>query len=153
MKYFLAIFLAVASFGANAALIKWVDKQGMVHYSDSPPPPGVQSQTLNIPGSSGGEDTQPASGVKGAPSIYQQAAEVDKERKAQAEADKKAAEKRQHEQQEQQACNQARANLITLQASPRISNYDAQGNKYYLSDDARKQQEAAAQSQIDKYCK
>ena len=147
MKYYLAIFLALASFGANAALIKWVDKQGMVHYSDSPPPPGVQSQTLNIPDSSGSQGTQAASGVNGEPSIYQQAAEVDKERKAEAEAAKKAAEKRKHAEQEEQACNQARANLITLQSAPRIANYDANGNKYYLSD------EAMAQSQIDKYCK
>lgn len=152
MKYFLAFFLAVASVGAHAAY-KWVDNEGRVHYTDDPPPAGVQAKTLQAPGAPSGQNSQPASGVSGEKSIYQQAAEVDKQRKAQAEADKKAAEKQQQEEREQQACNNARSNLSTLQNAPRISTYDAQGNKVYLDDQGRKQQEEQAQRDIDKYCK
>lgn len=153
MKYYLAILLAVASLGANAALIKWVDKEGRVHYSDSPPPAGVQSETLHSTDSSAAQDNAAASGVAAQPSVYQQAADIDKQRKEQAEADKKAADKARREEQEQQACDNARANLNTLMNSPRISNYDAQGNKVYLDEAARRQQEDQAQSQIEKYCK
>ena len=46
MGKFLLILLMLASTNTFAAISKWVDDQGQVHYSDQPPPPGKQPKTL-----------------------------------------------------------------------------------------------------------
>lgn len=44
--YSLLVFLAAGP--AHAATYKWVDEDGKVHYSDSPPP-GVEAQAVDLP--------------------------------------------------------------------------------------------------------
>ena len=46
MSKFLLILLMLASTNTFAAVSKWVDAQGRVHYSDQPPPPATTSETL-----------------------------------------------------------------------------------------------------------
>jgi glutaredoxin len=42
MKLFYAILLAALSMPAHAAMYKWVDAQGRVQYTDTPPPPNAK---------------------------------------------------------------------------------------------------------------
>ena len=46
MSKFLLILLMLASTNTFAAISKWVDAQGQVHYSDQPPPPDAKAKTL-----------------------------------------------------------------------------------------------------------
>ena len=48
--YFMIITLALISFNAHADLSKWVDADGKVHYSDTPPPDVTTESVRNIAG-------------------------------------------------------------------------------------------------------
>lgn len=104
MKYYLAILLALVSLGAKAGVHKWVDSHGRVHYSDSAPPTGVQSQTLQEPESpAGGGGNQTGSGNY--PVLHTPASE-----RAALEAKVKAM--------QQMACQAAQAKLDQLNSLP-----------------------------------
>ncbi len=49
MKKYLAILLVLCVTNTFAALNKWVDEKGNVHYSDQPPPANVKKTTLRFP--------------------------------------------------------------------------------------------------------
>jgi hypothetical protein len=151
MKYCIVILLALASVNSYAGLTKWVDANGVVHYSDGPPPENVQSQQVHIR-STLGDETTPASGPKAAKTIFEREAELNKERKAQKEAEKKAAEKEKQAKIKEQNCAQARSQLDTLKNAPRIATYDAQGNPSYMDDTTRNQQISQAESAVSQFC-
>jgi hypothetical protein len=44
------LILAAALLVAGAQVYKWVDGEGNVHYSDQPPPEGLESEKLELPG-------------------------------------------------------------------------------------------------------
>src|SRR5882724_2671272 len=48
MRKVLLLLLVLASASALAQVHRWVDDKGTVHYSDSPPPAGVKSTTVDI---------------------------------------------------------------------------------------------------------
>ncbi len=154
MKYCMAILLALASFNTYAGLTKWVDSNGVVHYSDSPPPQNVQSQTVRVQSSdqTGSSDATPASGPAAPKTIFEMESDLKKEQKAKAEADKKAAQKRQEEETKQRNCQQARNQLDTLRNAPRIATYDDQGNRTIMDDSARERSIGDAQAAVSQYC-
>ncbi len=157
MKYWMALLLALASFSASAGLTKWVDSEGRVHYSDTPPPANVKSQSVRTSPAQGAAET-PASGVSGASgvagpkSIYEMEADLKKERKAKEEAAQKAAKEQEQAAQKQQACEQARSQLQTLQNAPRVVEYNEKGERVYLDDASRQQRMDEAQGAVSKYC-
>ncbi len=150
MKYCLAILLTLASFNASAELYKWKDAQGVLHITDTPPPPNVKSESVRAPSSSAG--IAPASAPAAPKTIFEKEAELNKEKKAKEEADKKAAQKREEEAQKQKACEQARGQLTTLQNAPRVVTYDDKGERVYMDDAQRQQKIDEAQSAVGKYC-
>jgi hypothetical protein len=48
MRSLLALLMLLAAAPALAQVHRWVDDKGTVHYSDSPPPAGVKSTTIDI---------------------------------------------------------------------------------------------------------
>src|SRR5450756_2102569 len=60
MSKFLLILLMLASTNTFAAISKWVDAQGQVHYSDQPPPPEAKAETLRS-----ASDTEGTAGTSG----------------------------------------------------------------------------------------
>lgn len=154
MKYWMAILLALASFNAGAALTKWVDKDGVVHYSDGPPPENVQSETLHLRSNDRGtaEQAAPASGPAAPKTIFEMERDLNKEKKAREETEKKAAQKEQEEKQKRSNCEAARNQLNTLRSAPRIATYDEQGNRSIMDDEARQQQAEQAEAAVSKYC-
>jgi hypothetical protein len=158
MKYVLIAFLLALSFTAHAALHKWVDSEGKVHYSDEPPPPDVKSQTIRTAPESPAEASAPAaagasaSGPAPAKTIYEKEAEMKKAQKAKAEASQKAAQKEQEAQLKQKNCEQSRNQLATLQNSPRIATYDASGERSFMDDTQRQRAIDDAQAAIKQYC-
>lgn len=151
MKYFLAISLLLSNFTAHAALNKWVDSEGKVHYSDSAAPPEVKSQKLR--------ESAPAQSVSSsnaaAPAPKTEAErEADRKRaqKDKGEAELKAAKKQEEASIKQKNCENARGNLATLENSPRLVIYDAQGERTYLDDNARQKRIEEANKAISNYC-
>lgn len=154
MKYCLAILLALASFNSWAGLTKWVDSAGRVHYSDGPPPANVRSQRLHMRStySQGGNTTKAASAPGAPKTIFEQEADLNKERKARQAAEKKQAQKEKQAKIKRQNCMQARSRLNTLRNAPRIASYDAQGNPTIMSDAARSQETQRAEAAVNQYC-
>jgi hypothetical protein len=88
MKYSLAIFLLLTSITSHAALNKWVDADGKVHYSDTAPS-DVKVKTLRS--SAAPEAITPVSGVAAPKSLAERNAEWKKSQKSKEEAAQKAA--------------------------------------------------------------
>lgn len=157
MKYCMAILLALISFNTYAGLTKWVDADGKVHYTDGPAPDNVKAETLHISSSprspNAASSPAAASSAPSAPkTIYEKEADLKKEHKAKEEAAQKAAKEQEDANNKKQACEQARIQLSTLQNSPRVSVYDAKGERTVMDDAARQKSMDDARGIVSKFC-
>ncbi|MGE5626236.1 MAG: DUF4124 domain-containing protein [Bacillota bacterium] len=126
-------------------IYKWVDKNGQVHYSQTPPPTtDVQAQSVNI----GAPPPDPIT-LQNQQNLAQQIQQKNQQ-------DQEAAKKQQQDAQQQAAqkkhCDVLRERLATLQVGGRTATVDTKGNVSYLSDDERNKQIKDAQDQIAKEC-
>ena len=138
----------VAAFSLSAGadqVYRWVDKDGHVHYSQTPPAStGVNAQTLNI--------TPPApdpTTLQNDQKLAQQTQDRDKQAE---DAQKKEQQAQQEQAQRQKECDYLQQRMQLLQNSGRVATVDAQGNRSYISDDDRAKQEQQLQDQINKTC-
>jgi hypothetical protein len=141
-----ALLLATAGMAASADQVyRWVDKDGHVHYSQTPPAStDVNAQAVNI--------TPPApdpTTLQNEQNLAKQLQEQNKQdqanqQKAQADAQQKA--------QQQQRCDALRQRLQLLEATGRVATVDAQGNKTYVSDDDKAKQIQDLEDKIGKDC-
>ena len=150
----------LASAPSGAQTYKWTDTNGKVHYSDQPPPANAKEQVMVKPRkpSAPTTSTSPSTNEKGEkaakPKTYvEREAEFRKRQVETAEreaADKKkiaeAAEKKQN-------CEQARAQLKSLQAGGRITRTNAQGEREYLSDAQVAQESERGKKAVESWCK
>src|SRR5450759_1019159 len=156
MSKFLLILLMLASANTFAAISKWVDVQGRVHYSDQPPPPEAKAETLRS--ASDSEGTAGTSGVTAtsAPAAPKTIAEREAELKKAQQAKQAAADKDVQKQAATEArkanCATAQENLITLQSGVRLTEINANGERYYLDDKQRQQRIEKAQQEISNLC-
>lgn len=144
MKPYLLICLLLLSANAHGALHKWVDVDGKVQYSDEPPPGNVKAQTLTAPSA--------ASDVPAQKSVLEREAERKKTKQSREEAEQKAAKQQEEVQAKQKNCNGLRANLATLENSPNISSYNAQGGMAIMDNATRQQEIAETRKQIGANC-
>ncbi len=153
MKYVLAVVALLFSLNSYAALHKWVDAEGKVHYSDEPPPENVKSQTLRTgPESPEGTSEAAASGPAAPKTIFEREAEMKKAKKAKEEAAQKAAKQEEEAKTKRQNCEQARNQLSTLQNSPRIAIYNEAGERSFMDDATRQQRIDEAQKAVSQFC-
>ncbi|MDO8293239.1 MAG: DUF4124 domain-containing protein [Gallionella sp.] len=157
MKKFLLILLMLASTTAFAALSKWVDADGKVHYSDQPPPANVKAKTLRVPSEAAAPVS--ASGVAAASApvapktIAEREAELKKAQQAKKQAADKAAQEQARMDAEKANCAAVQQNLRALQEGMRMVEIDAKGERSYLDDEQRRQRIEKAQQDIKTYCK
>ena len=158
MPICLATLMLLAAGGAGAQMYKWIDKDGKVRYSDTPPV-GTKTTTIKSPQSAG---EAPAAGAaaakdKDANKGPMTAAEKEQDfRKRQAEAGKeaeKAEADRRAKADMNEACQRSREYLGTLQSGQRIVRSNPAGERYYLSDDQVAQEIAKAQQSMQAACK
>lgn len=149
MKHsFVTIALTLLSLNAYADLNKWVDADGKVHYSDTVPP-DVSTQTVrNIAGK--GDEKTPASFVP--KSLAEREAELKKSTQEKEDAAKKKAQQDAQAEAKKSNCNAARENVQTLEHSPAIVTYDANGERSYMDDAARAQRLEEARKAISSDC-
>lgn len=143
MKRCLPICLLLLSFNSYGALTKWVDADGKVHYSDGQPPANAEVKKLSLP---------TVSGVQASPTYVEIEAERKKTLKTREEATEKAARQQEDAAAKQKYCVSLRANLNTLEKSPRIASYNEKGEKVIMDDAARRQQIEEARKQISAKC-
>jgi Domain of unknown function (DUF4124) len=151
MSKFLLILLMLASANAFAAISKWVDAQGQIHYSDQPPPADAKAKTLHSAPDTGA--TAGASGVPAPKTIAEREAELKKAQKAQKETADKAAKKQANEEAIKANCATAQQSLRTLQEGTPMVEVDANGERSFIDDTQRQQRIAKIQRDIDTNCK
>lgn len=157
MSRFLLILLILASANTFAAVSKWVDAQGQVHYSDQPPPPETKAKTLRsasgTEGTAGSNDLTAASAPAAPKTIAEREAELKKAQQAKKEAADKAAQKQAAADAVKASCANAQQNLRTLQSGVRMVEIDANGERSYIDDSQRQQRIEKAQQEISNLCK
>ena len=124
---------------------RWVDKDGHVHYSQTPPATtGVNAQTLNI--------APPPPDPTSLQNEHNLAQDLQK-KNDQSQADQqKAQAAQQQKDQDKQRCDGLRQRLQLLQQSGRVASIDGQGNKSYISDDDKAKQIQDLENTIAKDC-
>lgn len=150
------LMLTVAA-GASAQLYRWVDQDGKVRYSDTPPV-GVKATTLKPPPGSyapapaPGGDAAAKDAKKGPQTPAEQEADY---RKRQMEA-QKAREKEDQAGRDAQTkldnCARAQQALAALESGQRISRTSANGERYYIDDDQRVAEIARERQSVSSWC-
>ncbi|HUX90689.1 MAG TPA: DUF4124 domain-containing protein [Gallionellaceae bacterium] len=149
MNYGVAMFLLLISFGSHAALNKWVDADGKVHYSDTPPA-GAKIKTLR---SSTAPDAATLATETAAPkTLAEREAEWKRSQKTKEEAEQKASQEKEATAEKQKNCESARSNLATLENSPAIATYNEKGERTFMDDASRKQRTDEARKVVGSYC-
>ena len=135
-------------------LYKWTDAQGVVHYSDQPPPPNVKKPVTVKPRSPTAPTAAPAADAPaaGPKTTVEQDAEFNRRRVEAAEKDaeekkvaKEAAEKKKN-------CELAKAEVARMQTGARITRYGANGEIEYLNDAEIAQEAVRARQVADSWC-
>lgn len=150
MNKYLLFFLVLLSTNAPAAISKWVDSDGHVHYSDIPPPAGTKPKTLH---SSGGTQDSAGSSVAAPKTLAEREADLKKAQKEKNEAADKAAQKQAAAEAQQASCAAAQQNLRTLQLGIRMVEVDAKGEQSFMDDKQREQNIVKTQKDISNFCK
>jgi hypothetical protein len=141
--FFLAMCLPVAAaFAAQSQVYKWTDAQGVVHYSDAPPPtaqPNVQQVRISgsdrphaIEGDATDATGKPADAAPPETTVAQATPPANSHDKD---------------------CENARSNLELLQSKFQVSVAGSDGKAVALDDKARQAQIADMNAQIATYCK
>ncbi len=130
------IALSLCSMNVHAELIKWVAKDGSVHYSDTAPP---EVDTVDTVHNIAGRDQAAAPATFSNKSVAEREAELRKSKKEKEEtASKKAQEKAQADLKKEN-CAASRENLRILEENTRIVTHDANGERTFIDDAAREQ--------------
>lgn len=146
----LGLALALPMAVSAQQLYRWVDKDGKVRYSDRPPPAGVPSRTLDVPGTAAPAGNAPAGT---APSSLQQQEEAFKKRmEEQKKAEEKAAAAAKDEAAKEENCRRARASLATLESGRRILRSNEKGEQFYIDDATRAQEIERARQSVQEWC-
>ncbi|MDD2701935.1 MAG: DUF4124 domain-containing protein [Sideroxydans sp.] len=142
------LLLSFISLSAHAALNKWVDAEGKVHYSDSPPADAKVESVRNIAGK--GQEAAPADI---SPKSYsQREAELRKARLEKKEAAENSAREAAQQQERKQICAAARENLRALENGTRLVTYDENGEKRFIDDADRAQRMNNARETVKANC-
>lgn len=130
---------------AQQFIYKWTDEQGMVQYSELPPPQGVKYEKV----------LKSAGAITGTEAALSNRQEKEKEELAREEArQKEEAEQAQKQAEEVRVknCEIARKNVQVLQGDAQVVKTDAKGNKVALDAEQRAMELQKAQKDADYFC-
>lgn len=152
----------------NAEIYKWKDKNGVVRYSDMPPPPDIKADRF-------GKKSVPKKEMRAEPTGSPKttvspsaAADVKKSAEEAVNPEVKAArlrarnaeiEKKNKQEKEAQAkldaenCIAAKSNYQTFAQGGRVYKTSENGERQYMSDDDLTSGKQKAQAEINRYCK
>jgi len=130
-----------------AAIYKWVDKDGKVHYSETRPTE-QQAKKMKVP-TRAPENTS----TYKRPSLKTDK-EGDKQAKSgdQKAADKQPADDGMSSEEKAKICQRARTVLNTLTSTGRVRQKDQEGNVTYMTEEEKQQRITKEKDKISKYC-
>ncbi len=148
----------------------WVNDKGVKQLSDQPPPPGTPAnRILKAPRGAGIPDLRkeaatpaaegeeaPASDAKAPkppPTLAERNADYNKRQKEAADKAAKAAEEAKRESEKKKYCAEAKKNVDLLESGARISETTANGERGFLSDEARAKKIKEQRDSINSTCK
>jgi Domain of unknown function (DUF4124) len=152
VRIFMALAILLATATVTAQVYKWIDKEGRVQYTDTPPPATAtkaEAKKLTPP-------PAPSSGTNAAAntkSLQERSKEFDKRRADVAEKEKKdeAAEKVAKDNDER--CKDAKRYLSNLDSGAPITSANDKGEREIMSDQQRAKEKARAQAASAEACK
>jgi hypothetical protein len=154
----LCVTLAFAA-AATAQMYRWIDKDGRVHYTATPPPAGTKARTLQAPmtppppaSDEAAKDAAAKDAHTGPLTPAEQEREFRKRRLEAQKASEKAAQAAKESETKQANCARAREALATFESGQRISRSNAQGERYYLDDASRSRETEAARQAVRDWC-
>jgi hypothetical protein len=145
---FAVILLSLIGLNAHAGVNKWVDSEGKVHYSDTPPPEVKTESVRNISGK--GQEEAPA--TYSSKSYAEREAEMKKAKLEKEEASKKTAQQQADADAKKRNCEAARQSARSLEEGGRIYTYDESGERSYLDDAARERRLSEARKAVSDFC-
>lgn len=168
--YSLCLLALVLPVVASAQIYKWKDKNGVMRYSDMPPPPNVEVETI---GKSAKDPYARAKALETQGSVKNSevgaVAPPDKKNEIvdppvdpmqmQMQMQKAEMEKQKKLEQQNQAkinaenCSAAKANYQTYLQGGRVYRINEKGERVFMSDEDLAAGKAKAQAEINRYCK
>lgn len=126
---------------------KWMDEQGVTHYSENPPPKTAKnSAEVKV-------QTRAPSGAAAAVDSLQKQRDASAKAMADANKDKKTtAPAKEDKSQYAERCKQLRANLGTMESHGRVSETDEKGEKRALSEEEKNKRMDETKRQIKAFC-
>ena len=149
VQLFIAAAILLATATVAAQVYKWVDKDGKVQYSDTPPPAtATKTEARKI-------DAPPLAASVAAPakSLQERAKDYDKRKTDVAEKAKKSEIDQQKAEIDAANCSDARAALRQLETGRPITRTSETGAREYLGDEARQAEMTKARKSIEGFCK
>jgi hypothetical protein len=140
------VFIAMAGVPALAQVYKWVDANGVTHYSEKPPETGKAREVPLHDAAPAGSGTQANAGDP---------AWKDKERaykQRQAARDQLAAKQQKEKADNEEKCKQSGAQLADMRAHPRSYQTNDKGEAEFLSDQQRDTLLAERQQEYNQHC-
>ena len=149
---FLACALAaVAMAGAEGTIYKWVDKEGNVHYTDCPPPPGCESEAVAPPPAPSAAEVEAAQErLESVLAEQEQAAAAREQDRLEQERQRLRA--MQLAVIKKQKCIEARQNLHVLELQVPVYYIDEKGERVFIDDALRKSEMGLLRQQIEDNC-
>lgn len=131
--------------GAYAAMYKWVDENGVTHYSQNPPPSGGAQEIAPPP--------PPASGAADVQSdLEARIKKLDEERAAREKQAEKDRQKAEDDAIRAENCHKAQVALDILLSQPRVLITREDGTQERLTDEERQERIKQRRTQIDEFC-
>lgn len=141
------VLAAIFSCGSlSAAMYKWVDADGNIHYTQNMPPHGakvLQNPALQRPASSAPAEP----GKKASPKPASQQQETAATTPASTELTPE------QEEQYREACERLKKNLALLMEPKRVFITTKEGNRHYLSDQEKEERIMRINDQIPRFCR
>lgn len=155
VRLFAALAILLATATVTAQVFKWIDKDGKVHFTDTPPPADAvkgeaKKITIAPSGNTGSSAAAPKSSTERAKDNPKDA---DKKKTEAAEKAKKEEETERIAKQNEERCREAKRYLSSLETGqPLIRNNDA-GERTIMSDAERATETARAKTAMSESCK
>jgi hypothetical protein len=150
IQFFIAIAILLATATVAAQVYKWVDKDGQVQFTDTPPPPGAtKAEAKKIDTGT----SAPSASAPPAKTLQDRSKDFDKRQKAAAENAKKADESQKKEEIAESNCKAARTTLRELESGRAIRRINDAGEFVVMSDEVREAELAKTRAMVTESCK
>lgn len=150
IQFFIAVAILLATATVAAQVYKWVDKDGQVQFTDTPPPPGAsKAEAKKIDAGT----SVPAASTTPVKTLSDRAKDFDKRQKAAAENAKKADELRKREEIAEANCKAVRTTLRELESGRAMRRINDTGELVVMSDEVREAELAKMRATVAESCK